>query len=276
MGTPRSYFKDKKPRSSANGNFLLAFDMELDASLNRIVPGETMTLEIEEPEKQCPEKASVIAENCKGVFGGALKSCGGDICYNVDPKQAGENAHNNQVQDKKKNLLDREPLPGEPPSTTDTCVSLQGIKQAGDLPTLEGSKSFSFATWIKREGERMQGVIAKSGAEWSLVSTKDGEITFTSNGASCTTKDKVISRNWAHVTAVSSAIDKKIRIFVDGKKACSAVVKAAFAKPSGGSVQIGSIGDQSDAKVGRAFYVASDVRASEVKTFSGKAVNCRS
>jgi len=235
-----------------------------------------MTLEMEEPEKTCPKMASVIAENCKGVFGGALKTCGGDICYKVDPKKAGEGAHDNQVQDKKKNLLDKEPLPDQPPSTTDTCVSLQTIKQVGDLPTLAGSKSFSFATWIKREGERMEGVIAKSGNEWSLVSTKGGEITFTSNGASCTTKDKVLSRNWAHVTAVSSAIDSKVTIFIDGKQACSADVTAAFAEPSGGSVQIGSIGDQSDAKIGRAFYVASDVRASEVQLFSGKAVNCRS
>ena len=276
LGTPRSYFKDKKPRANSNGQFMLAFDMELDESLNRVIPGEMMTLEIEEPEKQCPDKAAVIAANCKGVFGGALKSCGGDICYNQDPKKAGIEAHKDQVIDKKKNLLDKEPEAGQSPSTTDTCVSLNGVKELSDLPQLAGGKSFSFATWIKREGGKMKGIIAKRGQQWSLESNSDGDITFTSNGASCTTKGKVISRNWAHITAVASATDSKIRIFVDGKQACDAAVTADFAEPSDGSVQIGSINDQSDAKIGRAFYVASGVRANEVAIFSSRTVNCRS
>jgi len=84
---------------------MLAFDMELDESQHRVIPGETITMDIQEPAKQCPDKAAIIAQNCKGVFGGALKDCGADICLGVNAAAAGKEAHKGQVETKLIKLL---------------------------------------------------------------------------------------------------------------------------------------------------------------------------
>jgi len=268
MGTARSYFKNKSPRVDSSGQTLLACDMQLDESQVRIIPGEMMTLEVSGAEKTCPDKADIVAKYCVGTSGDFLKDCEADICLGADPEQSGVRAHMNSVQEPKNNLLGST---GE----KDVCRPLNSIKEisAPSGGAKEGS-SFSFAAWIKREGLKMSGVIAKRESEWSFTSDVDGKLVFTANGASCTTDSKVLSREWAHVAAVYSGSDKEVRIFVNGEKACSAAVKDAGPIPSG-TLQIGSIKDQADAKIGKAYYIVSDIRAGrEIHQFVEQKVNC--
>jgi hypothetical protein len=268
LGTPRSYFKNKEPRTSKDGQFMLAFDMELDESQNRVIPGEQITIDIEEPSKKCPEKAEIVEQNCKGVVGGALLACSGDICLGVDPKQAGISAHEAQVQTHQKKLL---------PQTTatqdgDTCMLLDQVKEFGDLPK-SGGKSFSLSMFIKQEGEKLEGAIAKKGTEWTLESNDAGDVIFTSNGKSCKAA-KTLGRTYKNVIAVSSSTDRKIKIFVDGQQACSVDVTDEFTEPTDAPVQLGSIRSHINVKIAKPVYIASGIRDSETGLFSDKKPKC--
>jgi len=269
LGTPRSYFKNKEPRTSKDGQFMLAFDMELDESQNRVIPGEQMTIDIEESSKKCPEKDEIVKQNCKGVVGGALLACSGDICLGVDAKQAGISAHEDQVQQHQKKLL---------PQTSatqdgDTCILLNQVKEFSDLPKIDGGKSFSLSTFIKQEGEKLDGPIAKKGTEWTLESNDAGDVIFTSNGKSCKAA-KAIGRTFKNVIAVSSSTDRKIKIFVDGQQACSADVTDEFTEPTDAPVQLGSIRNHVNVKIAKPVYIASGIRDSETVLFSEKKPKC--
>jgi len=266
LGTPRSYFKNKAPRSSTDGQFMLAFDMELDASQNHVIPGETVTMDIQAPGKKCPEKAAIIAKACKGVFGGALEACGGDICFGIKPASAGKNAHEDQVQTKQIKVLSQT----SPTQEGDTCMILNEVKSVKKVP-VTGGKSFSFSTWIKQEGERLQGPIAKKD-DWSLESNVKGDITFTSNGKTCVAK-QAIGEAFKNVIAVSSATDKKISIIVDGKVQCS-VAAETFTEVLDTELQLGSISEHIQAKIAKSTYVASGVRLNEVGLFSNEKPKC--
>jgi len=268
LGTPRSYFKNKTPRTSTNGQFMLAFDMELDESQTRVIPGESITMDIQEPTKQCPDKAAIIAQSCKGVFGGALKDCGADICLGVTPAEAGRDAHKGQVE---KELIKLLPQTNDQ-QKGDTCMLLDQLKQVDKLPRT-GGKSFSFSTFIKQEGERLQGTIARKGDEWSLESNNDGDVIFTSNGVSCKAP-KVIGRQYKNVVAVSSATDKTIKILVDGKEVCTKAVAGTFAEPLDAPLNLGSISDHIQAKVAKPTYIASGVRSNEIGFFSKEKPEC--
>lgn len=266
LGTPRSYFKNKTPRTSTNGQFLLAFDMELDASQNHIIPGDTITTDIQQPTKECPAKAAIVAKSCKGTYGGYLEACGSDICLGVKPELAGREAHKGQVDSKQIKLLPQQ----SEKQAGDTCMVLNEVKQIKGLPET-GGNSFSFATFIKQEGENLQGTIAKKGSEWALESNAQGDIVFTSNGASCTAQN-AIGRNYKNIVAVSSGTDQTIKVYVNGKVACAAIGKV-FNKPLDAPVQLGSINDHIDAKIAKPVYVASGVRSNEIGLFSDKP-NC--
>jgi len=268
LGIPRSYFKNKTPRTSTNGQFMLAFDMELDESQTRVIPGESITMDIQEPTKQCPDKAAIIAQSCKGVFGGALKDCGADICLGVTPAEAGRDAHKGQVE---KELIKLLPQTNDQ-QKGDTCMLLDQLKQVNKLPRT-GGKSFSFSTFIKQEGERLQGTIARKGDEWSLESNNDGDVIFTSNGVSCKAP-KVIGRQYKNVVAVSSATDKTIKILVDGKEVCTKAVAGTFAEPLDAPLNLGSISDHIQAKVAKPTYIASGVRSNEIGLFSKEKPEC--
>jgi len=263
LGTPRSYFKNKTPRSNPNGQFLLAFDMELDASQNHVIPGKTITMDIQQPTKECPAKAAIVEKTCKGTYGGFHESCSSDICLGVKPEEAGREAHKGQVDAKQIKLL---PQQGEK-QAGDTCMLLREVKEIKGLPET-GGNSFSFATFIKQEGENLQGTIAKKGDEWALESNAQGDIVFTSNGASCTAKS-AIGRKYKNIIAVSSGTDRAIKVYVDGKVACAARGKV-FDKPLDAPVQLGSISSHIDAKIAKPVYVASGVRSNEIGLFSGK------
>jgi len=267
LGTPRSYFKNKAPRTNTNGQFMLAFDMELDASQNHVIPGDTITMDIQEPTKQCPEKAALIAKFCKGVFGGALEDCGSDICLKVAPNDAGTFAHEHQVDSKQIKLLAQT----NEKQTGDTCMLLNEIKQFPKVPTT-GGKSFSFSAFIKKEGNKLEGTIAKKGNEWELESNNAGDVIFTSNGVTCRAKG-VIGTKYKNIIAVSSNTEKKIKIIVDGNEACS-VPATAFFEPSETGLQLGSISAHVEAKVAKATYVASGVRSNEVGLFSKEKPQC--
>jgi len=266
LGTPRSYFKNKTPRTSASGQFLLAFDMELDASQNHVIPGETLTMDIQQPTKECPDKAAIIEKSCKGTYGGFLESCGSDICLKVDPKKAGVEAHKGQVDAKQIKLLPQQ----SEKQAGDTCMLLHEVKEIKGLPET-GGNSFSFATFIKQEGENLKGTIAKKGDEWALESNAEGDVVFTSNGVSCTAKN-AIGRTYKNIVAVSSGTDQAIKVFVDGKVACSVTGKV-FDKPLDAPVQLGSVNSHIDAKIAKPVYVASGVRSNEIGLLSGKP-NC--
>jgi len=266
LGTPRSYFKNKEPRTNKDGQFMLAFDMELDESQNRVIPGEQMTIDIEEPSKQCPEKADIVEKNCKGLVGGSLLACNGDICLGADAKEAGISAHEDQVQTHQKKLLHRA---GQ--EEGDTCILLNQVKEFDNMPK-NGGKSFSFSMFIKQEGEKLEGSIAKKGP-WTLESSDSGDITFTSNGVSCKAT-KVIGREFKNVIAVSSSTDRKIKIFVDGQQACSADVTGEFTEPTDTPLQLGSIRNHINVKIAKPVYVASGIRDSETELFSKKKPKC--
>ena len=247
---------------------MLAFDMELDESQNRVIPGEQMTIDIEETSKTCPEKAEIVKQNCKGVVGGALLACSGDICLGADPKQAGISAHEAQVQTHQKKLLSQTTATQD----GDTCMLLNQVKEFGDLPK-NGGKSFSVSMFIKQEGEKLEGAIAKKGTEWTLESNDAGDVTFTSNGKSCKAA-KTLGRTYKNVIAVSSSTDRKIKIFVDGQQACSADVTDEFAEPTDAPVQLGSIRKHIDVKIAKPVYIASGIRDSETVLFSEKKPKC--
>lgn len=269
-GTPRSYFTDKKPRTNTQGQFMLAFDMELDASQNHVIPvipGESLTVDIQEPEKQCPEKAAEVAKFCVGLFGGALGNCGADICLGVAPAEAAASAHGVQIRNNLMQLL---------PQTNaeqqgDTCMLLNEIKRFDKVPS-NGGGSFAFSTWIKQEGLKLEGTIAKKGSEWSLQSNNGGDITFTSNGKSCTAA-KAIGLKYKNIIAVSSATEKKIQIIVDGQVECS-VSAETFAESKDGELQLGSLGHHIEAKVAKPTYVGSGVRLQEADLFFNDKPQC--
>jgi len=267
LGTPRSYFKDKTPRTDASGQFLLAFDMELDASQTHVIPGDMLTTDVQTPTKECPDKADIVAKECKGTYGGFLESCGSDICLGANPKDSGIAAHNGQVGDLKTQLL---PQAGET-QKTDTCMILNEFKESKTLAKTKGGNSWSFSTFIKQEGENLKGTIAKKGDEWALESNAEGDVVFTSNGVSCTAKN-AIGRNYKNIVAVSSGTDQAIKVFVDGKVACSVTGKV-FDKPLNAPVQLGSVSNHIDAKIAKPVYVASGVRSNEIGLLSGKP-NC--
>ena len=266
LGTPRSYFKNKTPRTDASGQFLLAFDMELDASQTHVIPGDMLTKDVEIPTKECPSKADIVAKECKGTYGGFLESCGSDICLGAKPKLSGIQAHQGQVGDLKTQLL---PQAGET-QKTDTCMILNEFKESKTLAKTKGGNSWSFSSFIKQEGDNLKGTIARFG-EASVTSTADGDIVFTSNGASCTAK-KVIGRKWKSVIAVSSGTAKEIRIYVDGKVACNAA-GTNFETPQN-AFQLGSVNDHIDAKISKPVYVASGVRDNETNLFTEKKPKC--
>ena len=270
LGTPRSYFKDKTPRANTQGQFMLAFDMELDASQNHVIPvipGESLTVDIQEPEKQCPEKAAEVAKFCVGLFGGALANCGKDICLGAAPADAVASAHVDQIQNNLMKLL---------PQTNaqqqgDTCMPLNEIKRFDKVPS-NGGGSFAFSTWIKQEGLKLEGTIAKKGSEWSLQSNNGGDITFTSNGKSCTAA-KAIGLKYKNIIAVSSASEKKIQVIVDGKVECS-VSAETCAESKDGELQLGSLGHHIEAKVAKPTYVGSGVRLQEADLFFKEKPQC--
>ena len=267
LGTPRSYFKDKTPRANTQGQFMLAFDMELDDSQNHVIPGETITVDIQEPEKQCPEKAATVAKFCVGLFGSSLANCGSDICLGGDPAHSAASAHEDQINGHSMKLL---------PQTNaqqqgDTCILLDEIKRFDKVPS-NGGGSFAFSTWIKQEGLKLEGTIAKKGSEWSLQSNDEGDITFTSNGKSCKAA-KAIGLKYKNIIAVSSASEKKIQVIVDGKVECS-VSAETFAESKDGELQLGSLGHKIEAKVAKSTYVGSGVRLEEAGMFFKEQPKC--
>jgi len=268
LGTPRSYFKDKKPRTNTNGQFMLAFDMELDASQNHVIPGETITVDIQEPEKQCPpEKAATVAKFCVGLFGSSLANCGSDICLGGDPAHSASSAHVDQIQRHSMKLLP----PTNPEQQGDTCILFDEIKRFDKVPS-NGGGSFAFSTWIKQEGLKLEGTIAKKGSEWSLQSNDEGDITFISNGKSCKAA-KAIGLKYKNIIAVSSATEKKIQVIVDGQVECS-VSAETFAESKDGELQLGSLSHHIEAKVAKPTYVGSGVRLQEADLFFKEKPQC--
>lgn len=149
---------------------------------------------------------------------------------------------------------------------------LNEVKEFSDLPKI-GGKSFSLSTFIKQEGEKLDGPIAKKGTEWTLESNDAGDVTFTSNGKSCKAA-KAIGRTFKNVIAVSSSTDRKIKIFVDGQQACSADVTDEFTEPTDAPVQLGSIRNHVNVKIAKPVYIASGIRDSETVLFSEKKPKC--
>jgi len=265
LGTPRSYFKDKKPRTDAQGQFLLASDMQLDASLNRIIPGDTMTADIQQ---QGCERDAIVKQHCLDLFGSYLDlQCHGDICANVDPTEAGANAHKNQVLDKRTLLLPQ----ATQNQAFDSCMILDRVHQVNVLHHT-GSDSFSVALWIRQEGANIQGTIFSFG-ESTLTSSHNGDIIFASNGASCTAKG-VIVNGWKHVIAVSYGTTKLIEVYVGGQVACSVAGNDFPTVSKDVTLQLGSIDRHISAKIARPVYVASAVFSNEASMFTQTRPNC--
>jgi len=153
----------------------------------------------------------------------------------------------------------------------DTCMLLNQIKRFDKVPS-NGGGSFAFSTWIKQEGLKLEGTIAKKGSEWSLQSNNGGDITFTSNGKSCTAA-KAIGLKYKNIIAVSSATEKKIQVIVDGKVECS-VSAETFAESKDGELQLGSLGHHIEAKVAKPTYVGSGVRLQEAELFFKEQPQC--
>jgi hypothetical protein len=287
LGSPRSYFKNRNPRKDASNRVIIASDMKLDPSQNVILrvgnggagnillqhknlrlrgaPVNDILIDTPKPSERCPEKAADIQKHCKGIFGDMNDVCGADICFGVDPEDAGQSAHQGQVMLHKQRLLEL------PSSDRQTCMRLNGFKEVKDMPHI-GGQSFSFSTFIKQEGLNLQGVIAKVDNLWSLESNSNGDIVFSSNGVTCKA-DKVISRPWRHVIAVSSGTEQTIKIFVDGQKVCSSQGKS-FPQVEGVTVQVGSVGHHLDASIARPVYVPSGIRENEVDLFSKEEPTC--
>jgi len=272
LGTPRSYFKDKKPRTDAQGQFLLACDMQLDTSHNRIIPGDTMTADIQQAAKDCADKEAIVKKNCIDVYGEYFDQCSGDICLadNEDhPRLIGQERHQAQVEQKRTLLLSQADTSKN--QAFDTCMILNQDRPVNGL-SHNGGNSFSVAFWIRQEGTNIQGTIFTFG-ESTLTSSLNGDIVFASNGASCTAKG-AIGNGWKHVIAVSYGTTKLIEVYVGGQVACSVAGNDFPTVSKDVTLQLGSIDRHISAKIARPVYVASAVFSNEVSLFTDTRPAC--
>jgi len=258
LGTSRSYFSDKTPRTDSNGQFQLAFDMEVKNTADlHVAPGGPVKISDETPE--IPLKyQDAVKEQCSLLRGLPGKGCIQDIILGADPKDTGKRFHMDAVQNDAKEL------------TGKSCLKLiDGLSVSeADLTFGEGASvgtSFSVMMWYKfrdpSTSER-SGHVVYRGKQWS-IDFVDGKATFSVGSVSCSAQDAFMSTEWHHIGAVADTTKSAINLYVDGKLSCSSPYKFDPASESKSAI-VFPTKEAANGVVGKVYFVPLHVTAEEV------------